>query len=284
MSTRRCAVLSIGFVSALVLVSGIFAATRRERPIKNPKLDPTAKRVEFYAAIQDGTLEATMIPHDSLKGNLLLANKTKEPMTVKLPSSFVGVQVLKQFGTSSFGGGGLGGGLGGGGLGGFGGGGGQSVGGGSSGGGASGGSESEGGGGEFSIPPEKIVLKTYKSVCLEHGKKEPSSRMRYQVVPTDKYTESPELQELLKLIPRLDPGVAQAAAWHLANKMSWQQLVAKRIPHLAGRPATPYFAPAQVYRAQQLVAALQAKVKEQSADKPSKTQTDSPRASRRRVR
>jgi hypothetical protein len=33
---------------------------------------------------------------------------------------------------------------------------------------------------------------------------------------------------------RVDQRSAQAAAWHLANKMSWQELASKRIEHING--------------------------------------------------
>ena len=93
-----------------------------------------------------------MILKHSKQGNVLIENKTDQPLTVKLPDAVVGVHVLKQgglgMGMSAPGGGG------GGQQGGGGGGGGQSSGGGMSGGGGGGGMQGGGGGmGMFSIPP-----------------------------------------------------------------------------------------------------------------------------------
>ncbi|MFN9370230.1 MAG: hypothetical protein ACK6CT_15940, partial [Planctomycetia bacterium] len=37
--------------------------------------------------------------------------------------------------------------------------------------------------------------------------------------------------------------VAQAAAWHLANGLTWERLAAEMIDHAGGDPDAPFFAP-----------------------------------------
>ncbi|MCA9073052.1 MAG: hypothetical protein KDA84_29220, partial [Planctomycetaceae bacterium] len=144
------------------------------------------------------------------------------------------------------GGGGLGGGLGGGG-GGFGG----------------------GGGGFFSIPPQKIVQVPYTSVCLAHGKPDPHPRNTYRLVPVDDYTEDVDLQELVRIVGagKVNKQAAQAAAWHLADKMSWQELAAKSVRRLGGQGTFPYFSRSELFTAQQLVGLAQARAKERAKNK-----------------
>ncbi len=194
---------------ALLAVVGLSGAKKRNRPIRNPKYDPTAERVELFDAMKAESLSAVMIPQNSLHGNLVIENKTDKPLTVELPESFVGVHVLKQVG---------------------GGGGGQA-----------------GGGGFFSIPAERKVVIPYKSVCLEHGKNEPHNGMRYRVVPTEKYTKDPILQEMIWMVGtgRLDPKSAQAATWHITDNMSWQQL-ANKTQRVLGQGTRSFFTYGQV--------------------------------------
>ena len=225
--------------------------TRAKRPITKLTVDPKAETVELFAAMEKGLLETKLIPKNSKQGNILIENKTDKPLTVQFPESFVGVHVLKQIG-------GFGGGQGGGGQGG----GGQGIGGGSQGGGGMGGGQGGGLGGQgggagfFSIPPEKVVKIPYRSVCLEHGKPEPNSRKTYRMIKVEQFTKNPELTELIRLVGtnRIHLPSAQAAAWHLSDKMSWRELASKSIKRLGGAPPRPYFSGAEIFRAQQLTA------------------------------
>jgi hypothetical protein len=255
-------------------------AATKSLPIKKLKYDPSAPAVELFEGIEQGTIEATLIPKDSLGGNVFVENKTKKAITVKFPKAVAAAQVLKQ----GFGGGGRGGGAGGGGMGGgmggMGGGmGGQMMGGGMGGmgggmmggmggmgGGMGGGMMGMGGGGFFSIPPEKTVQIPLTTVCLEHGKAEPRAKMTYKLVKLEEYTKDPVLQELLEMVGtgkfENDKAAAQAATWNLANKMSWEKLAAKEIERLGGVENDPYFTPAQMEAARQIVAQAQGRARE----------------------
>ena len=50
--------------------------------------------------------------------------------------------------------------------------------------------------------------------------------------------------------------LAQAAAWHICNGMSWEELAAKKINRL-GRPDEPFFTLAQLKAASQVTAAAE---------------------------
>lgn len=280
---RRIAGLSsaIALGCGMLLASNLTAGAPK-RPILKPGFDPSAEQVDLFAGLDEGSLEARVIPKDSLGATVLLKNTSKKPLTVKLPKAVAAVQVLKQ-GFGGAGGGLGGGGLGGGGLGGGAGGlgGGQTTGGGLGGGGLGGGGAggglggggAGGGAGFFSIPPEETVQLSYKSLCLEHGKAEPRAAMNYRLVPLDTHTKDPVLQELVTSYAsgRLDVGAAQAAVWHVANDMSWAELQAKGVERLGGAGRTPYFSPAQLAAAQSLVAQAHARVREQNAEPKSVT-------------
>jgi hypothetical protein len=262
------AVLSTG-----VLVTGTMAGAKRTKPMSHSQFDPSAERVELFKGIGSGSLTARIVSKDSKQGNVLIENKTDQPLTVEVPPAIVGVQVLKQLDDFGGGGGGLGGM--GGGMGGGGGGGGQATGGGMMGGmgGMGGGMMGGGGGGGgfFSIPPQRTVRLPYQSVCLEHGKAEPSAKMTYKVVPVEEYTDSDDLHEILKLVSsgKLDRQAAQAAAWHLSDKMSWHELANKQVKRI-GLPPTPYFTQAQLRGAQEIVAVARVRAEEAKAKSESK--------------
>jgi hypothetical protein len=80
------------------------------------------------------------------------------------------------------------------------------------------------------------------------------------MVPLESVTAEPAVADVLA---RLGEGkytqrVAQAAAWHLANGMSWEELDGKRIKHITGRQER-WFHPAEIQAAMRLVNSLPAK-------------------------
>jgi len=245
-SPRLCLALAVALVPALVSGAG--------RSDKAPRgSQPAADAVEMFSAVQQGQIEVKLIPRDSTWSRVLIENRTKKPLTVKLPDAFAGVPVLAQAGAGSIGGAGrggrgvtgggaggaqgFGGGFGGGGLGGFGGGGLGGFGGGGLGRGGF------GGGGLFTVAPEKVGQLKVPTVCLDHGKADPRPNVKYEIKPIEQYTDKVAVHEVVRMLGAgmLDQRVAQAAAWHLNNNMSWQQLAAKELRFATGA-RRPYFA------------------------------------------
>jgi hypothetical protein len=262
------AVLATGAALVTAPLAGLAAEKKARKPVKVLKHDPTAEEVELFDGIETGQLDVKVVPKNAFGGNVLIENKTSKPLTVKLPQAVVAVpKHLAQFGGGGFGGGGGlgGGGLGGGGLGGGGGGqqglggglgGGGLGGGGFGGGGLGGGGFLGGGGGGFgSIPAETVASIPLNSVCLEHGKPEPTPRSDYVLIPAENFSVDPVVHKLLAMVgaKQIDPQAAQAAVWHLTNKMSWEQLASKSTQHVGGLPPTPYFTRAQLETALALV-------------------------------
>ncbi len=247
-------------VGGLLLIPGSSdVAAAGKKPVKKPLAkfphDPEAAEVDLFEGMEAGQLAVQLIHQNSMVGNVLIQNLTDKPLNVKLPQAAVGVpKHLAQFGGGGgFGGGGLGGGgLGGGGLGG----GGLGGGGGFMGGGA---------GGFGSIPPEAIATVPFHSVCLEHGKPEPTVKSNYTLVPVTRFSDDPALRELLEMVGtgRVDPQAAQAAAWHLTDNLSFEQLAAKSVTSLAGTPPTPYFTRQQLLGASSLLHAAQRRAEDE---------------------
>ncbi len=208
-----------------------------------------AEQVEFFAAMKAGTIEVKFIAKSDHDGRVIITNKTKNDIEVKLPEAFVGLPVTAQFGGGGMGGGGMGG-MGGGGMGGMGGGGMQGMGGGMGGmgGGGMGGGGMGGGMGAFSIPAEQVGRINVPLLCLDHGKRDPSSSKPYEIHPVETYVDKPEVVELLKAFGRgeLVHQPAQAAVWHMQNEMPWQQLAAKLTGTVRSISRKPYFSRAQL--------------------------------------
>ena len=247
-----CGCLALG----TVVLAG--SKDKSKRVVTKPKFDPSAEQIKLFDGLDQEVLTARVVAKDEFGGQVFIENKTDKPLTVELPDSIVAVQVLPQAagggGNDDFGGGGstsggqgggqqaAGGGFGGGG-GGFGGGGGGLGGGGF------------GGGGFFSVPPDQIVRVSYNSVCLEHGKKPPRPGSNYKLVRPEVYTDNTAVHELLKVVGngKLNKQAAQAAAWHIANGMSWEQLLAKKFDRALSED-TPYFSQQELAGAQEIVA------------------------------
>jgi len=210
-----------------------------------------AVSVDLFAGMDAGDLQVKLIPKNDHEATLMVQNKTKQPLSIKLPDAFVGTPVLAQ--AAPINGGGItrnrtttngnnnnqnqnvggGGGFGGQGGGGFG-----------------------GGGGGFNVAPEAVAKLKMPVVCLEHGKQDPAAHIPYEIRPLETFTKDPQVKALLTMLGqgKLDQHAAQAAAWHFANGMSWDELAAKKIHHLGGRPDEQYFSPGEIQQALRIAA------------------------------
>ncbi|MDZ4683645.1 MAG: hypothetical protein SH850_01070, partial [Planctomycetaceae bacterium] len=120
--------------------------------------------------------------------------------------------------------------------------------------------------------PETVASIPFNCVCLEHGKADPTSRSDYVLIPVENFSDDPVLHQLLAIVgtKQVDPQAAQAAVWHLANKMSWEQLAAKSTTHVGGLPPTRYFSPAQLEAAFALLNGAKEAVKDAPRTTPRK--------------
>ena len=257
----------LGLALAVVFVSGLLVAAGPTRKAGNTDPAKTGETVEMFSAINDGLIEVQLVPKDSTQCRVVFRNKTDKPLSVKLPEAFAGVPVLGQRAGIGGGGGmggrgGRGGGMGGygGGGGGYGGGGGNQGFGGGMGGGGMGGMGMGGmgmggmGGGFMNVAPEKVEHLNVPVVCLEHGKHDPKPTVKYEIRPIEEFTDKAGVREVCSLLGAgtLPQRVAQVAAWHLNNDMSWEQLATKQL-RFANGTRRPYFSPNELKAAMQLV-------------------------------
>ena len=213
--TRRLALCGLA-ANAVALPLTISGAIRNSGNRSFQSLDNDT--VEFFAAKKAGLIDVMFIPRSSKSANIMMKNRTKRKLSIKMPEAFAGVPILGQMGGMGMGGGG-GMGMGGGGMGGF-----------------------------QNIEPGRVRKVKVTTVCLEHGKKEPNPRVKYDIVPIENFTRNAQVIELCRMLGsgKLDQMSAQAAAWHLTDNLSWQQLVQKiGATHLNGT-SERYFHPNQV--------------------------------------
>ncbi len=238
-------------VVSLAVITATSTLVLAEKRVKALPVAEEIRTVGLFEAMDKGDVEVRFIPKDSTEANVLIENKTDRPLTIKFPEAFAAVHVLAQFGGGGGGMGGMGGGMGGMGGGGMGGGG-QGMGGGGGGmgggmGGMGGGMGGMGGGGGFfSVAPQKVTKVKVPCVCLEHAKPDPTPRMKYKIVPIETLTKDANVIEVCKMLGNgeIPQNAAQAAAWNLANGLSWQELAAKnRVELKTIGYVEKYFAP-----------------------------------------
>lgn len=243
-------------------------------------LDPKAPVVDLFEGEAQSQFEIRLVAQDAHDGKIFITNKTDKPLTVSLPKGLVGVQILPQalqggfnqigngFANGMFGGPNGQNGQNGGGA--------QTVGGNAGaagqngfpnqGAGFPGGGQFPGAGPFFSIPPEKTVQLAFNSVCLNYGLREPHAGMKYKLAKAEAVTSDPALLQLLEdYSPRTNRDVQQAAAWHLANGLTWEQIARLADEKVPGNPVL-MFSPQTVQAAKALVE----KAEKAAADRPAK--------------
>lgn len=251
-------ILSVGLMlTALASVSQAGKVIPAQKPVKDV---PTVGLFELIEAEQ---VDVKLVHKNEASGNLLIENQSNKPLNFQMPEAFVGVHVLNQdffqnngnnsnpFGNQSSQGSGQGG---------------QTTGGGAS-------NSGQSGGPVFSVPPGKVARVLVRSVCLEHGRPTPASRMEYRIFPVERFSKDPALFELLTGVAdgKHSQKVAQAAAWHLASDKSWKQLTAMKFRRLGGLPDIPEFTQNQLAAAKKL-----AEKSQMLAEKRSKPKNGSP--------
>lgn len=253
---------SIAFVAAISLASSSFAQDQTDQPtneesprqklVTKKRLNTIAKTqspvegfssVDLFQAMDHGEIEVIIRNKDAANANLIVENKTDKPLAIRMPAAFSCVPVMRQGGAGAPG---MGGGMGGGGFGG-----------GGMGGGGMGGGGMGGGGGFFNIPPGRVGKTSLKTFCLEEGKPDPRSRIEYRIQPLTDLNSDPKIFEMCRMLANdeIAQPVAQAAAWNVANGLSWHELLVKnRIERMDGSYER-YFHPQHLVIAQRVTVA-----------------------------
>jgi hypothetical protein len=250
-------------MTAAVLVALATPSVFAREPASSRRAAVTAAPAQdLLAAEAEGLVAIRFIPNDARSAQVIVTNKSKRPLTLRLPDAFAGVPVLAQMaggGGAGFGAGGIGGvpqNVGGGGM--------QNQG--------MGIGQPGGGGGPFSLPPEKTRTLKVATVCLEHGKREPAPRIPYRMTALDSCTSDPRLADVMAGLSsgQISQKVAQAAAWHIASGLSWERLAAEAIHMAGGDPDVPFFTPAELVAARRVV---EVTTQRQAASEPASRQS-----------
>ena len=250
MSIRSQRVLQVWLTTSLAVCAVVFLTAAKQGSITRLTIDPNAPVVDLFEGMKQGIFDVRVVPHDEFSAKVFITNNTDTPKTVKLPKAAVGVHILKQLGPfSPFGTGtnansnGTQSGSG------------QSVGGNfQQSGNFNQSSIFTGNNGFFSIPPEMVVKIRFNTVCLNPGNPTPRPQMTYVLRRLEDKVSSPALRRLLENYDPKKTGrrEMQAAAWHLGNEMSWEQLAAKQVRRIGLSPKK-LFTRQQLQAAQKLV-------------------------------
>ncbi len=222
------------------------------KPEKTPgAYNPGDEEVDLFDAMRSGRLEVKFIPRNARQAKLIIRNPGEEPLNVRLPEVFAARPVLAQHGVEWGGlpidrqGGGAASGT-------------QAVGGGI-GGGANGGNLGQGnfnqGRGFFNVAAGRQAQLKVACVCLEFGKPDPRPSIEYELVELATVCDKPELASVLRALAadECTQSVAQAASWHLASDLSWEQIAALTLRRPAGL-SEPMFRAQDLKRARALLA------------------------------
>lgn len=287
--------VSVGMPSHKSLTNRLRADEPPGRALASNQPADASRPLELFQAISSGAIKVRFIPQSAAQAVIYFDNPGNEPMDLQLPTVFGAVHVLAQVG-GGFGGGGFAGGgqglgaagggqfggaqLGGGGLGG-----GQGLGGGFGGGGGAGGLGAAfnglggggvgaggglgaAGGGFFRVEPGKPRKLTVDTVCLEHGKPDPHPRLTYKLVPLRTINTDVRVAQVCQWLGEgvVQPAVAQAAAWHLANGLEWEELARKNRHESRYTGNTRWFSPAELETAWGLIERLRKKLGDAATD------------------
>lgn len=124
-------------------------------------------------------------------------------------------------------------------------------------------------GGMMRIAPDKARKLRVQTLCLEHGKKDPTPRMAYKLVPLEAVNADARVAEVVKMLAagRVTQNTAQAAAWHLTDEMDWLALAAKNRSESQYTGNIPFFNPIELRQAMVVVNEANRLVEERSTDK-----------------
>lgn len=119
-------------------------------------------------------------------------------------------------------------------------------------------------GGMWNIPPQKVATFKLPTVCLDYGKPDPRPQIPYQIKRIEEHTDNKVVHEIVRALAAgvVPQRIAQLAAWHVANGVSWEELASQSYRHPSGLRAALY-SPAEIQAAMQLVTTAEKRVKEQ---------------------
>ncbi len=143
----------------------------------------------------------------------------------------------------------------------------QSVGGSRGGMGGRGGGRGGRGGGWF-VAPEKTVREKIRTVCLEHGKKDPYGGQEYALVPIETISENKTTRALIEMLgdSGVDQQAIQAAVWNQENEVPMDELAQKVYQPAGNVTPRPWFSSEQLETSAELIKAAEVRAEEIAAE------------------
>ncbi len=242
--------LALGLIVAVTLPGVAGERKRSAKKAEREQVEPEV--VGFYSAVEQGKLDVRVVPSNYSSLTMRVRNMTRTPLKIELPSVFAAVPVARvqakqtlqmrgvqaslgsNFGQNYGNSQGLGGSLGG-----------PWWGGGSlAQGRAQQGNQKQDGdkhdAGEqqhddaqyLLLAPGRFAQTQIPCFCLEYGKPDPNKRIPYVLCRLEDLNNKPAVAELLERFVKqgINQDVAQLAAWHIANGVSWQVLSKVKFP------------------------------------------------------
>lgn len=195
-----------------------------------------ADRVELFPAIEAGEVEVTVIPQRAERVTLQIANKSDRPLAIAMPEALAAGPVLAQLpifpGANNqnnananapqavgFPG-------------------------------PANGQNNNGNVGPgfpmnpgfFNVPAGKTIKVRLPATCLEFGKREPHTRIAYELKPIATVTEREEVVTILSMVGRKEVSrrIGQLAIWNIANAAEWEELAKLQSDRIGGLVAPQY--------------------------------------------
>jgi hypothetical protein len=108
------------------------------------------------------------------------------------------------------------------------------------------------------------------TICLEEGRPDPKPNMEYVLMPLEKFNNDPRIAEICMMLGNneIATPIAQAAAWHITDNLSWGQLLVKNRRESMDGSFERFFNPVQIQYAQRLLVAAQERAQIRSTFKP----------------
>jgi hypothetical protein len=250
----------------LLLASAVASAVEPAARVAPPELAKApGEVVDLFAAAESKLIDVRIIPRDDKQARIFVTNKSGRALNVRLPETYAAVPVLSQIlGLPNNGA--------------------QA--------GAAQAPQTFGGPinagpqnnqqnafprGVFNIPPEQTRDIKVAAVCLDYGKPTPRALIPYELVPLASIATDPAIEPVLRAwgSGKYNRLVVQAAAWHLASSVSWEELAKKEGTMVAASEYEPYFTANQLKQAKALVAAAKKEVAQKESAN-SKKPTRSP--------
>ena len=106
-------------------------------------------------------------------------------------------------------------------------------------------------GGFMRIAPQRQQKVAVTTVCLEHGRPDPTPKMAYKIVPLNVVTKDDRVHVLCEALGngQVAQNTAQAAAWNLMDKLSWEKLATKNRVESKYTGNVRWFSPIEIRQA-----------------------------------